>query len=306
MERRWVVWLTVGLLSAACTQTAPPTLAIGAFEGNDEPLTQAVRQQVVQLLSRSTHLQVADRAQIRAVLQERRLRELGLTGEPEDSPAPLAPAHRLLLGRVSLVGSQVQIELSCYDVRTGTTLTGGSETLSGARQEWESLAQRVAERMHRRLTGKSLPVSFTIEPLPDEGVPPETDARDYLSSPYHASIERALQRGWMRLYPDGTFRPDEPVSGVYFQALLQRLKARLGGTPDYMPEKPDETLTCAQAVRFLAQLSANQPRASYLHPPEWARRALSPSELRAPLTRARLAALLAGLMQTVQSREASE
>ncbi|MCS6923275.1 MAG: S-layer homology domain-containing protein [Fimbriimonadales bacterium] len=280
-----------------------PTLAVGAFEGDDETLTQAVRQQVVQTLSRSMHLQIADRAQLRAVLQERRLRELGLTGEPEPTPAPLATARRLLVGRVSVVGNRVQIDLSCHDISTGATLTGGAESVSGIRAEWEPLAQRAAERIHRRLTGKSLPVNFAIEPLPDEGVPPDFDARDYLSSPHREHIERALQRGWMRLYPDGTFRPDEPVSGVYFHALLQRLTGRLGGTPDYVPEKPDETLTCVQAVRFLAQLGACQPRASYLHPPAWAQRALKPEELRAPLTRARLAALLSALMQSVQEAE---
>lgn len=298
--RWWAMWLTAWSVALG---HATPTLAVGAFEGDDETLTQAVRQQVVQVLSRSAHLQIADRAQLRAVLQERRLRDLGLTGEPERVPAPLAPAERLLVGRVSLVGSRVQIDLSCHDLQTGAALMGGSESLTGARAEWEILAQRAAERIHRRLTGKSLPVNFTIEPLPDEGVPSETDAHDYLSSPYRASIEQALLRGWMRLYPDGTFRPDEPVSGVYFHALLQRLAGRLGGSPDYTPEKSDETLTCAQAVRYLAQLGVGQPRASYLHPPAWAQRALRASELRAPLTRARLAALLDALMQSVQGVE---
>lgn len=295
--RWWAVWLTAW---GVATGHATPTLAIGAFEGDDETLTQAVRQQVVQLLSRSAHVQIADRAQLRAVLQERRLRDLGLTGEPERAPTPLAPAERLLTGRVSVIGGRVQIDLSCHDLQTGAALMGGSESVSGARTQWEPLAQRAAERIHRRLTGKSLPVNFAIEPLPDEGVPPASDTQDYLSSPYRASIERALQRGWMRLYPDGTFRPDEPVSGVYLHALLQRLAARLGGAPDYTPAKPDETLTCAQAIRHLAQLGASQPRASYLHPPAWAQRALRSGELRAPLTRARLAALLDALMQTVQ------
>lgn len=295
--RGWAIGLTAWAFSVAWAQ---PTLAVGAFEGNDDALTQAVRQQVVQALSRSTHLQIADRAQLRAVLQERRLRDLGLTGEPENAPAPLASAERLLLGRVNLAGEQLQIELSCYAVRTGALLTGGSETLSGARAEWEQLAQRAAERIHRRLTGKSLPVNFPIEPLPDEGVPPNADAGDYLSHPHRVSIETALQRGWMRLYPDGTFRPEEPVNGVYFQALLQRLKARLGGAPDYTPERPDETLTCIQAVRHLTRLGAAQSQVSYLHPPDWARRALQPEELRFTLTRARLAALLNGLMNSVQ------
>ncbi len=296
-QRWWAVWLVAWSVASG---HATPTLAIGAFEGDDETLTQAVRQQVVQLLSRSAHLQVADRAQLRAVLQERRLRDLGLTGEPERAPAPLAPAERVLVGRVSLIGIRLQIDLSCHDLQTGAALMGGSESITGGRTEWENLAQRAAERIHRRLTGKSLPVNFTIEPLPDEGTPPETDAQDYIRSPYRASIERALQRGWMRLYPDGTFRPDEPVSGVYFHALLQRLAGRLGGAPDYTPEKPEETLNGALAVRYLSQLGAGQPRASYLHPPAWAQSALRQGELRAPLTRARLAALLDALMQTVQ------
>ncbi|MDW8106074.1 MAG: S-layer homology domain-containing protein [Armatimonadota bacterium] len=296
-----VVWLA---WASAVAQPALPTLAVGAFEGDDESLTQAVRQQVVQTLSRSTHLQIADRAQLRSVLQERRLRDLGLTGEPENTA--LAPAQRVLVGRVSLVGERVQIELSCHDIRTGTVLTGGVETLSGARAEWEQLAQRVAERMHRRLTGKSLPVAFAIEPLPDEGVPPEFDARDYAQHKYASAIERALQRGWMRLYPDGYFRPDEPVSGVYFQALLQRLVGRFGGTVEYTPAQPSETLTCVQAVHYLAQLGKSQFRASYLHPPAWALRALPREELRATLTRAHLAVLLNALLQTLEQTRPQE
>ncbi|MDW8051738.1 MAG: S-layer homology domain-containing protein [Armatimonadota bacterium] len=292
-------WAAVGLVwASAVAQPTLPTIAVGAFEGEDEALTQAVRQQVVQTLSRSMHLQVADRAQLRAVLQERRLRELGLTGEPESGA--IAPAQRLLVGRVSLVGERVHIELSCHDIRTGAVLTGGVETLSGARAEWEQLAQRVAERMHRRLTGKSLPVAFAIEPLPDEGVPPEFDARDYAHHKYAAAIERALQRGWIRLYPDGSFRPDEPVSGVYFQALLQRLVGRYGGTVEYTPAQPSETLTCIQAVHHLAQIGKSQARASYLHPPAWALRALPREELRATLTRAHLAVLLNALLQTLE------
>ncbi|MDW8107354.1 MAG: S-layer homology domain-containing protein [Armatimonadota bacterium] len=294
----WLMW------ASGAAQHALPTLAVGAFDGEDESLTQAVRQQVVQTLSRSMHLQIADRAQLRAVLQERRLRDLGLTGEPESGA--LASAHRLLVGRVSLVGGRVQIELSCHDIRTGTVLTGGVETLSGARAEWEQLAQRVAERMHRRLTGKSLPVAFAIEPLPDEGVPPEFDARDYAQHKYASAIEYALQRGWMRLYPDGHFRPDEPVSGVYFQALLQRLVGRFGGEVEYTPAQPSETLTCIQAVNHLAQLGKSQSRASYLHPPAWALRALPREELRATLTRAHLAVLLNTLLQTLEQTRPQE
>jgi len=298
--RQWAVWAVAWLMGAAAHgQTARPILAVGAFEGDDESLTQTVRQQVVQILSRSAHLQIADRAQLRAVLQERRLRELGLTGEPDD--APLAAAQRLLVGRVSSVGGRIQIELSCHDIRTGLVLTGGVETVSGVRADWEPLAQRAAERIHRRLTGKSLPVSFAIEPLPDEGVPPDFDTRDYLQHRHRASIERALQRGWMRLYPDGTFRPDEPVSGVYFQAMLQRLQARYGGTLSYTPADLSETPSCIQAIHCMAQIGKAQPRASYLHPPEWATRALSREELRAPLTRARLATLLEALMRALET-----
>jgi hypothetical protein len=224
----WWLLSALGGLLIAVGQPSRPVLAVGAFEGSDDALAQQVRQQVVQTLSLSSRLHISDREHARAILQEQRLRETGLTGESEASAAPLPAAQWLLVGRITAQGDRLQIELSSLDVRTGALLTGGMEVVSGQRSDWQTLAQRAAERMHRRLTGQSLPVGFAIEPLPDEGVPPSENRRDYAESPYQMHIDAVLAQGWMRLYPDGLFRPREPVSACYFAALLQRLQAYLG------------------------------------------------------------------------------
>ncbi len=307
-------------LTLACPQATRPTLAIGAFEGNAETLVQEVRQRVVQTLALSTHLQITDRLQARALLQEQRLRESGLTGDTPPAPlskggergdlgtnAPLAPANWLLVGRIVSDETRLQIELSCLDVRTGALLIGGVEVVSGARAEWETLAQRAGERMHRRLTGKTLPVGIPIEPLPDEGVPPSRNLRDYEESPYRWHIDYVLEKGWMRLYPDGTFRPQEPVSACYFAGLLKRLQAQLGTFVAYEPSEPNRPISRGQAVILLTKLSESRlptTRSSYLDMPDWAKGIVGWESARAtPLTRERLAGLLYNLMRAIEARE---
>jgi hypothetical protein len=304
----WILlfWL-IGGYNLLWAQATKPTLALGDFEGNDPALVQQVRQRVAQTLTLSTELQIADRWQARAVLQEQRLRETGLTGDADPKDAPLPAANWLLVGRITGSGAQVQIELSCLDVRTGALLIGGVELVSGERSDWEQLAQRAAERMHRRLTGKTLPIGAPIEPLPDEGVPPARNLRDYEQSPYRWQIDYVLEQGWIRLYPDGTFRPEEPVSACYFAALLQRLQARFGTFVAYQPAEPSHPISRGQAVILLAQLSRSRPsdrRSSYLDIPDWAKGVVGWEGARAaPLTRERLAALLHNLLKAIEGQE---
>ncbi len=311
-------WLQCGILISLMGVSEPllgqagkPVLAIGAFEGNEETVVQQVRQQVVQTLSLSTSLQITDRLQARALLQEQRLRETGLTGETtrEANSPSLSPANWLLVGHILSDGTNLQINLSCLDVQSGTPLTGGSESVSGLRNEWEPLAQRAAERLHRRLTGKTLPVNFPIEPLPDEGILPRSNLRDYEQSPYRWHIDYVLEQGWMRLYPDGTFRPEEPVSTLYFAALLQRLQARFGTHLHYQPAEPNSPISRGQAVILLTRLSEARvpsPRSSYLDMPDWAKGIIGWESARAtPLTRERLAALLHNLLKLLEKQEAA-
>lgn len=302
-ERILLVWL-IGGWSLGWAQVTKPTLALGEFEGNDATLTQQVRQQVAQTLALSTQLQITDRLQARAWLQEQRLRESGLTGDSVEKGTPLVPAAWLLIGRIVSDGTHLQIELSCLDVGTGARLMGGSELVSGARAEWESLAQRAAERLHRRLTGKTLPVSVPIEPLPDEGIPPSRSLLDYADSPYRWHIDYVLERGWMRLYPDGSFRPEEPVSACYFAALLKRLQAQLGTFVAYHPVEPSQPVSRGQAVILLMKLVEGRlpaNRSSYLDIPDWAKGVVGWESARAaPLTRERLAALLHNLLKAIE------
>ena len=300
----WWLLSALGGLLIAVGQPSRPVLAVGAFEGSDDALAQQVRQQVVQTLSLSSRLHISDREHARAILQEQRLRETGLTGESGASAAPLPAAQWLLVGRITAQGDRLQIELSSLDVRTGALLTGGMEVVSGQRADWKTLAQRAAERMHRRLTGQSLPVGFAIEPLPDEGVPPSENRRDYDGSRYREQIDAILAKGWMRLYPDGMFRPSEPVSACYFAALLQRLQTHLGAYVAYEPSEPARPISCGQAAALLAKASeARLPnrRASYLDIPDWARGIVGRGSARAaPLTREQLAALLYALLRAIE------
>jgi hypothetical protein len=221
----WWLLSALGGLLIAVGQPSRPVLAVGVFEGSDDALAQQVRQQVVQTLSLSSRLQVSDREHARAILQEQRLRETGLTGESEASAAPLPAAQWLLVGRITVQGDRLQIELSSLDVRTGALLTGGMEVVSGQRSDWQTLAQRAAERMHRRLTGQSLPVGFAIEPLPDEGVPPSENRRDYDGSRYREQIDAILATGLDAPLPGR----DVPPSRACERVLLRRAAATAAG-----------------------------------------------------------------------------
>jgi hypothetical protein len=95
--RGWWLLSALGGLLIAVGQPSRPVLAVGAFEGSDDALAQQVRQQVVQTLSLSSRLHISDREHARAILQEQRLRETGLTGESEASAAPL-PAAQVATG----------------------------------------------------------------------------------------------------------------------------------------------------------------------------------------------------------------
>jgi hypothetical protein len=111
----------------------------------------------------------------------------------------------------------------------------------------------------------------------------------------------------MRLYPDGMFRPSEPVSACYFAALLQRLQAYLGTHVAYEPSESARPISCGQAAVLLAKVSeARLPnrRASYLDIPDWAKGIVGHARA-APLTREQLAALLYAMLQAVEGAQLS-
>jgi subtilisin family serine protease len=64
---------------------------------------------------------------------------------------------------------------------------------------------------------------------------PEAALTDLAGSWARADIERLLARGLVRGYPDGTFRPDRPVTRAEFTVLLARLLGLPGAKPPALP-----------------------------------------------------------------------
>lgn len=69
---------------------------------------------------------------------------------------------------------------------------------------------------------------FDSEPLPD-GEDRFPDIKNHWA---REEINRAAARGWVEGYPDGTFRPDTPITRAEATALINRVLGRLPETPE--------------------------------------------------------------------------
>lgn len=281
----------------------PQTITVGTFDTNDERLAHQVRQTLLNALASSEDLRVVDRLALKQIIEEQRFQQMGLVPDKERVvPGSLSAASIVLTGSLYVEGLQVSLQAHCVEVRTGAVLPHSAERLQGSITEWHALSLRLADSIHRRLTGEGLITGLRPASIPVEGVPSTTRKPDYENSPYRWHIEYVLAHDLMRPYPDGTFRPTEPVSQRYFAAVLTRLQPKVGAGSFYEPVDPETNVTRMQAVLAIKRLATGSvPDSYYLDVPQWARGVVGWDATRsAPLTREVLAALMTNLLKSME------
>jgi TolB-like protein len=282
----------------------PQTIAVGTFDTNDETLANQIRQTLVNALASSEELRVVDRLALKQIIEEQRFQQLGLVPDKERvAPGSLYAASILLTGSIYVEGLQMSLQAHCVDVRTGAVLPHSAERLQGSITEWHELTLRLADSLHRRLTGDILMTGLRPTSLPVEGIPATVRKPDYENSPYFWHIEYVIAHDLMRPYPDGAFRPTEVVSQRYFMAVLTRLQPRVGAGHFYEATDPETSVTRMQAVLAIKRLATGSvPDSYYLDVPQWAKGIVGWDATRsAPLTREVLAALMTNLLKSMET-----
>lgn len=298
----------VGTVPPGSGQQALPVLAVSDFSGDDPALCQAVTEIVLTDLAKSRRLTLVERAQLRQAMNESRFQKTGLaaTGDVASAGRLIGATH-LVVGSVNLNDERVILNARVLDVRTGALHAGVAENTEGWRDELFALAHELANRLHHRLTGESLPgfVEPTSEPSGSGTVPrvsPPLSTPDWENLPESGAIAHALAKGWMRLFADGSFRPHETVSEWYFYETVRRLARRYGldATPYYPVGDGSGRISRLAAVRALQSL-VNEAPSYFLDVPPWAISWLdnAPHKL---LSRARFASLLQRVEEQLQRK----
>ncbi|MEJ5250524.1 MAG: hypothetical protein HPY54_09610 [Chthonomonadetes bacterium] len=304
----FIILLAVPNAVAFGNQQPMPVLAVSDFSGDSPALCQAVTETVLTDLAKSRKLTLVERAQLRQAMNELRLQRSGLTEAGDMAHAGrLVGATHVVVGSVLVNEGRVILNARVLDVHTGTLYAGAAENTEGWSDELFALAHDLANRLHHRLTGETLP-GFT-EPAPassDAKVVPTVAAPvptpDWENLPESPAIAHALGRGWMRLFADGSFRPHELVSERYFYETLRRLARRyeLDDSRCFPKGDGSATLTRISAVRAVASLISGEP-SYFLEVPAWAVPWLGDSPHK-PLNRRQFAALLQLAEEQLQRR----
>jgi TolB-like protein len=152
-------------------------------------------------LARSEHLRLVERAQIGRTLTELRLQSTGLT-EPQQVQkiGKILGADRLIVGSYLLHGTDILINARLLDVHTGRVAPGSAANANGSRDDLQPTVERLAGRLHRRITGTDLPTEG--DPAPTQRAKSvDAAARplwSYWGDPYDAT---ALSLGlWPQRY----------------------------------------------------------------------------------------------------------
>lgn len=289
-----------GMVALGEDERPLPVLAVADFSGNNPALCQAVTETVLTDLAKSRGLTLVERAQLRQAMNELRLQQSGLAEGAEMAHAGrLIGATHVVVGSVSVNEQRVILNARVLDVRTGTLYGGAAENTEGWSDEIFALAHDLANRLHYRLTGESLPgftepVSPSVESTPASPVTVSTSvpAPDWENLTESPAIAWVLGKGWMRLFADGSFRPYEPVTERYFYETLRRFARHFGrdDTRWFPAGDGSGTVTRITAVRAVNALVSGKPT-YFLDVPPWAITWLNNSPHK-PLTRAQLARLL--------------
>ncbi|GIV19641.1 MAG: hypothetical protein KatS3mg023_1392 [Armatimonadota bacterium] len=300
-----VLFVIAALVAPARDEQTPLVLAVSDFVGDSSALCQAATEIVLTDLAKSRKITLVERAQLRQVFSELRLQRTGLTENGEMARAgKIIGATHVVIGSLSVNEQRLILNARVLDVRTGALYAGAAVNVEGWSDELFALAHELANRLHYQLTGESLPgcavppaVSPTGETSPDTNLvlrsTPSMPAPDWENLPESAAIARALARGWMRLFADGSFRPYELVTERYFYETLRRLARRYHRDDTrYFPSGDgDNHISRMDAARILGALVTGNKPTYFLDVPEWAVAWLGNTP-RKPLTRAQFALLL--------------
>lgn len=304
----FIILLAARSAIAFGNQQPMPVLAVADFSGDGPALCQAVTETVLTDLAKSRKLTLVERAQLRQAMNELRLQRSGLTEAGDMAHAGrLVGATHVVVGSVSVNEGRVILNARVLDVRTGTLYAGAAENTEGWSDELFALAHDLANRLHHRLTGETLPgftepASASSDPMvvPPAAAPMPTP--DWENLPESPAIAHALGRGWMRLFADGSFRPHELVSERYFYETLRRLARRYGLDDSRCFPRGDgsATVTRIAAVRAVASLISGEP-SYFLDVPAWAVSWLEDNPHK-PLNRKQFATLLQLVETQLQHR----
>lgn len=304
----FIIWLAARSAIAFGDQQPMPVLAVADFSGDSPALCQAVTETVLTDLAKSRKLTLVERAQLRQAMNELRLQRSGLTEAGDMAHAGrLVGATHVVVGSVLVNEGRVILNARVLDVRTGTLYAGAAENTEGWSDELFALAHDLANRLHHRLTGETLPGFTEPAPAPSEtkAVPPmavPVSTPDWENLPESPAIAHALGRGWMRLFADGSFRPHELVSERYFYETLRRLARRyeLDDSRCFPKGDGSATLSRISAVRAVASLILQEP-SYFLDVPAWAVPWIEDSPHK-PLNRRQFATLLELVETQLQRR----
>jgi len=293
--------LAVSRAPANNDQHPLPVLAVSDFTGDNPALCQAVTETVLTDLAKSRKLTLVERTQLRHAMSELRLQKTGLTqGSDMAQAGKIIGATHVVVGSVNVNEQRVILNARVLDVRTGALYAGAAVNTEGWSDELFALAHELANRLHHRLTGESLPGFTEPPPQPPTSEPsapvatatPAVPPPDWENLPESAAIAHVLMKGWMRLYADGSFRPYEPVTERYFYETLRRLARRyqIDDTRYFPAGDGAGNISRIGAARTLGTLVAGR-HTYFLDVPDWATTWLANTPHK-PLTRAQFAALL--------------
>lgn len=315
-KRLFIVLFAIAacVTSTRSDQQTRLVLAVSDFTGDNPALCQAATEIVLTDLAKSRKLTLVERAQLRQAFSELRLQRTGLTENGDMARAgKIIGATHVVIGSLSINEQRVILNARVLDVRTGALYAGAAVNVEGWSDELFALAHELANRLYYQLTGESLPgcvvppvasSSSETPPDADSGVSgtPAAPAPDWENLSESEAIARALARGWMRLFADGSFRPHELVTERYFYETLRRLARRYQRDDSRFFPSGDgaNVISRMEAARIVGMLVAGR-QGYFLEVPDGIASWLGNTPHR-PLTRAQFAMLLQLAEEQMQPR----
>jgi TolB-like protein len=213
-------WLLLGLglstlSTAAAAATAarpaapsPSALAVADFSGADRAVGRFIAESLLTGLGQSAKLRLLQCAEVRGAMGALKLP----SADQLDAHQVRLLRQRLSAGRI-VVGSylsqddQMIINVRLLDMQTGLPVPGAAGSVSGGRQELLGLTQRLASRIHQRVTGTELPQDAALSTT---STPTKSDSESWTGLVVDASglpLQRAmgpriLDEDGHVLYPD--------------------------------------------------------------------------------------------------------
>jgi TolB-like protein len=221
------LWVSAVDQPAAAVVTGA-TIAVADFTGDDRALGRLITETLLTDLAQSMRLTLLERAELRQAMTEMKLQSSGLTeSKSAQQLGRLIGAERLVVGSYHRQSDDITINARVLDVATGRVSAGGAISLSGRSSQATQLTHRLAQALHRRLTGEELQLE-NMETAPE----PAAQAGSAPAAPE------------VPLLPSGA-RLNSPITEGEFARIAPRLAARWpsGGGAKITVQRPTATLT---------------------------------------------------------------